>query len=136
MTSQTSRSLVPSAISTMGLGHQASQGAVDRASAQAGTYRLASPQNRSLSLGFTRVDADTIEVSDACPKLIWEIGQQRHKEFSAQVAMNKNASEDLVDKDNHAWVRGVLTMGLQRNDVTGLKDMWIYDNHCPLDREI
>ena len=34
---------VTSAISTMGLGHQASQGAVDRASAQAGTYRPVQP---------------------------------------------------------------------------------------------
>lgn len=30
---------------------------------QAGTYRLASPKNRSLSLSFSRVDADTIEVN-------------------------------------------------------------------------
>lgn len=29
---------------------------------QAGTYRLASPQGRSLQLSFTRIDADTIEV--------------------------------------------------------------------------
>jgi hypothetical protein len=42
-------------------------------------------------------------ISLACPKLIWEIGQQRHKEFSAVVAMNRTPSEDLVDKDNHGW---------------------------------
>ncbi len=42
-------------------------------------------------------------ITEACPKLIWEIGQQRHKEFSAQVAMNRNQPEELVDKDNHAW---------------------------------
>jgi len=49
------------------------------------------------------IKAPRYRITEACPKLIWEIGQQRHKEFSAQVAMNKNASEDLVDKDNHAW---------------------------------
>ena len=32
---------------------------------QAGTYRLASPKGRSLSLSFTRIDADTIEVKIA-----------------------------------------------------------------------
>src|SRR3990167_1558745 len=42
-------------------------------------------------------------ITEACPKLIWEIGQQRRKEFSAQVAMNRSQPEDLVDKDNHAW---------------------------------
>ena len=38
-----------------------------------------------------------------CTKLIWEIGQQRFKEFSAQVALNRQQPEDLIDKDNHAW---------------------------------
>jgi hypothetical protein len=42
-------------------------------------------------------------ITEACPKLIWEIGQQRRKEFSAQVAMNRSQPEELVDKDNHAW---------------------------------
>ena len=38
-----------------------------------------------------------------CTKLIWELGRQRFKEFSAQVALNKDQPEQLVDKDNHAW---------------------------------
>jgi len=42
-------------------------------------------------------------ITEACPKLIWEIGQQRRKEFSAQVALNRSQPEELVDKDNHAW---------------------------------
>ena len=37
------------------------------------------------------------------PMLVWEIGQQRDKEFSAQVALTRNQPEELVDKDNHAW---------------------------------
>lgn len=42
-------------------------------------------------------------VTSNCEKLIWELGKLRHKEFSAQVAMQHNPSEDLVQKDNHAW---------------------------------
>ena len=42
-------------------------------------------------------------ISENCPMLIWEIGQQRHKTISAQVALNKDQPEELVDKDNHAW---------------------------------
>lgn len=42
-------------------------------------------------------------ILSSCPKLIWEIGQQRHKEFSAQVALKRSQPEELVDKDNHAW---------------------------------
>ena len=42
-------------------------------------------------------------ITTDCPKLIWEIGQQRHKEFSAKVALNRDQPEELVDKDNHAW---------------------------------
>jgi hypothetical protein len=37
------------------------------------------------------------------PMLTWELGQQRHKEFSSQVALSRNQPEDLVDKDNHAF---------------------------------
>lgn len=42
-------------------------------------------------------------ITTACPKLIWEIGQQRHKDISAQVALNKAQPEQLVDKNNDAW---------------------------------
>ena len=42
-------------------------------------------------------------VTTACPKLIWEIGQQRHREYSAKVAVNREQPEELVDKDNHSW---------------------------------
>lgn len=42
-------------------------------------------------------------IFDTCPMLIWEIGQQRHRTFSAQVALNREQPEELVDKDNHAW---------------------------------
>ena len=37
------------------------------------------------------------------PMLTWEIGQQRNREWSAQVALNRSQPEELVDKDNHAW---------------------------------
>lgn len=37
------------------------------------------------------------------PMLTWELSQQRHKEFSAQVALNRSQPEGLVDKDNHAF---------------------------------
>lgn len=42
-------------------------------------------------------------ITTACQKLIWEIGQQRHKDISAQVALNKAQPEQLVDKNNDAW---------------------------------
>lgn len=42
-------------------------------------------------------------ITSNCIKLIWELGQQRFKEFSAQVALNRSQSEELVDKDNHAF---------------------------------
>ena len=38
-----------------------------------------------------------------CDKLIWELGQQRFKQFSEKVALNRDQPEELVDKDNHAW---------------------------------
>ena len=37
-------------------------------------------------------------ITTDCPKLIWEIGQQRHREFSAQVALNRDQPEELVDR--------------------------------------
>lgn len=42
-------------------------------------------------------------ITTACPGLIWEIGQQRHKDVSDTVARNKHQPEELVDKDNDAW---------------------------------
>lgn len=42
-------------------------------------------------------------VTTLCPNLIWELGQLRHKEFSAKVALTRDQPEELVDKDNHAW---------------------------------
>lgn len=42
-------------------------------------------------------------ITSNCEKLIWELGKLRHKEWSAQVAMNRSKPEELVDKDNHAW---------------------------------
>ncbi len=48
-------------------------------------------------------DAPRYRITQACPKLIWELGQQRYKEFSARVALNRDQPEELVDKDNHAY---------------------------------
>ena len=42
-------------------------------------------------------------IAASCLKLIWEIGQQRRKEFSTQVALNRSQPEELIDKDNHAF---------------------------------
>ena len=47
--------------------------------------------------------APLFRITTDCPKLIWEIGQQRHKQVSARVAINQDQPEGLVDKDNHAW---------------------------------
>jgi hypothetical protein len=48
-------------------------------------------------------EAPKYEISTACPWLVWELGEQRFKQHSAQVAMNANEPEILVDKHNHAW---------------------------------
>jgi len=42
-------------------------------------------------------------ITTECSKLVWEIGQQRHREFSAHVALNREQPEELIDKDNHSW---------------------------------
>lgn len=42
-------------------------------------------------------------ITTECPMLIWELGQQRHKQISEVVALNRDQPEELVDKDNHAW---------------------------------
>lgn len=44
-----------------------------------------------------------LRITTACPNLIREIGLQRHKDFSAQVAVNRAQPEELVDKDNDAF---------------------------------
>ena len=45
----------------------------------------------------------TYRITTACPGLIWEIGRQRHKDYSDAVAAKKAQPEELVDKDNDAW---------------------------------
>ena len=42
-------------------------------------------------------------ISSACPNLIREIGLQRFKEYSDQVALTREQPDQLIDKDNHAW---------------------------------
>lgn len=44
-----------------------------------------------------------LRITTDCPKLIWELSLQRHKEISARVGLNQDQPEELVDKDNHAW---------------------------------
>ena len=51
-------------------------------------------------------------ITTACPKLIWELGQLRHREFSPRIALQREQPEKLVDKDDHAW--DGLKMFLQR----------------------
>ena len=51
-------------------------------------------------------------ICSTCPKLIWEIGKLRHKEFSAKVALHREQPEQFVSKDDHAW--DGLKMFLQR----------------------
>lgn len=42
-------------------------------------------------------------VAQTCPYLIRELGRQRFKEISEHHALTHDESEQLVDKDNHAW---------------------------------
>lgn len=42
-------------------------------------------------------------ITTACPNLDREIGLQRHKDISPQVALNKAQPEQLVDRDNDAF---------------------------------
>jgi len=51
-------------------------------------------------------------ICNTCPKLIWEVGRLRHKEFSAKVGQHRDQPEQFVSKDDHAW--DGLKMFLQR----------------------
>ena len=44
-----------------------------------------------------------LKITTNCPKLIWEMGQQRFRQISAKTAINADQPEALIDKDNHAW---------------------------------
>ena len=48
-------------------------------------------------------EAPLYRITRACPNLIREIGLQRHKELSPQVAKDRAQPEQWVDKDNDAW---------------------------------
>jgi len=37
-----------------------------------------------------------------CPNLLWELMRCRRQKLTAQQLLNRNASEAIVDKDNHA----------------------------------
>jgi hypothetical protein len=47
--------------------------------------------------------APLYRITTACPKLIWEIGQQRHRDVSEAVAQYRSQPEELIDKDNDAF---------------------------------
>lgn len=51
-------------------------------------------------------------IVQTCPHLIHELGRQRYKDVSEHQQLTHDASEALVDKDNHAW--DGLKMFLQR----------------------
>lgn len=38
-----------------------------------------------------------------CPNLLWELMRMRRKELSAKQLLERNPTENIVDKDNHAW---------------------------------
>jgi hypothetical protein len=42
-------------------------------------------------------------ICNTCPWLIKELGKARYKEVSEHLQLTHDASEVLVDKDNHAW---------------------------------
>lgn len=42
-------------------------------------------------------------ISPRCPKQIWEFERLRYEEISLALIERKNPSEQLVQKDNHAW---------------------------------
>lgn len=48
-------------------------------------------------------DSPLWRITRKCPKLIWELGNLRHKDLSPKVALNRDQPEGLIDKDNHAW---------------------------------
>ena len=56
-----------------------------------------------LSYEWADLAAPRYRITTACPRLIWELGQQRYRELSERQAMNQDASEMLVDKNNHGW---------------------------------
>ncbi len=57
-------------------------------------------------------DKPRYRIFNTCPHLIRELGMQRYKEVSEHQALTHDASEVLVDKNNHAW--DGLKMFLQR----------------------
>ena len=42
-------------------------------------------------------------ITSNCPRLVYEIGRQRFRDYSAKVALTKAQPEQLLDKDNDAW---------------------------------
>lgn len=47
--------------------------------------------------------APSLRITTACPNLIKELGKLQFKDVSANACLTKDAPEQLVDKDNHAW---------------------------------
>ena len=43
------------------------------------------------------------QIADCCQGLIWELGRLTLKPMSPTMLKTRNASEELLDRDNHAW---------------------------------
>jgi hypothetical protein len=56
-----------------------------------------------MSYEWADPDAPRYRIASTCPRLIWELGQQRYRELSERQAATADASERLIDKANHAW---------------------------------
>jgi hypothetical protein len=56
-----------------------------------------------LSYDWADLEKPRYRITTECPRLIWELGQQRYRELTELQARSKDASEMLVDKHNHAW---------------------------------
>jgi hypothetical protein len=59
--------------------------------------------NWLLSYEWRDVEQPRYRIVNTCPRLIWEIGQQRYRELTERQAQTKDASEMLIDKSNHGW---------------------------------
>lgn len=46
------------------------------------------------------------------PNLLWELRRMRRQELSARQLITRNATEKIIDKDNHAWDAGCKYLGL------------------------
>ncbi len=47
-----------------------------------------------------------------CPNLLWELKRMRRKELTSRQLLERNPTENIIDKDNHAWDAGIKYVGM------------------------